>query len=78
MLNGRQGNFVSGVRYSKRTVFSLIVVLLNFRKYLSTVSVRKIVIAAFFGFCFRFVQRFKLSIDGVNVFFVIVLVSFFL
>ena len=74
MLNGRQGTFVSGVLFSKRSVFSLIVILLNFwRKYLSSFLFLKIVISGFVGFVLCLCQDSSWLIDT----FVAVLVSMF-
>ena len=60
MLNGWHVTFVYWVRYSKETVFSLIAVLLNFRKYLDSVLFPNIVISAFIGFVLNFIfgERF--------------------
>ena len=49
ILEGRHGTLKSGVWYSKMSVFSFIVVLLNFRKYLRSVLFPKIVVSALFG-----------------------------
>ena len=43
ILRGRQGTLKSGVWYSKRSVFSFIVVLLNFLKYRMSVLFPNIV-----------------------------------
>ena len=49
LLKGRQGTLESFNLYSKRSVFSSIVVLLNFRKYRRSVLFPKIVVSAFTG-----------------------------
>ena len=46
---GGQGTFMSSVRYSKRSIISLIVLLLNFLKYRRSVLIPKIVVSAFVG-----------------------------
>ena len=46
ILKGRQGTVDSFNLYSRRSVFSLIVVLLNFRKYRRSVLFPKIVVSA--------------------------------
>ena len=82
MLNGKQGTFVSKVWDCKRSVFSLVVVLLNFWKYLSNVFFLGLWcwFWCFYWFCFNFVPRFKLSNDWVEVliFLVVILLSLFL
>ena len=52
ILKGRQGTLESVNWYSKRSVFSFIVVLLNFLKYRRSVLFPKIVVSAFAGFFF--------------------------
>ena len=49
ILKGRHGTLKSGVWYSQMSVFSFIVVLLNFLKYLRSVLFPKIVVSAFVG-----------------------------
>ena len=49
ILKGRQGTVDSFNWYSRTSVFSLIVVLLNFRKYRRSVLFPKIVVSAFTG-----------------------------
>ena len=50
MLRGRQGTLELDVLCSKRSVFSFIVVLLNFLKYRWSVLFPNIVVSAFAGF----------------------------
>ena len=52
MLRGRQGTLESDVLFSKRSVFSFIVVLLNFLKNRRSVLFSNIVVSAFAGFVF--------------------------
>ena len=49
ILRGRQGIVDSFNWYSRRSVFSLIIVLLNFRKYRRSVLFPKIVVSALTG-----------------------------
>ena len=50
ILKGRQGTLESVNWYSKRSVFSFIIVLLNFLKYRRSVLFPKIVVSTFAGF----------------------------
>ena len=50
ILRGRQATLELGVLYSKRSVFSPLVVLLNFLKYRRSVLFPNIVVSAFAGF----------------------------
>ena len=50
MLRGRQPTLESDVLYSKRSVFSFKVVLLNFLKYRRSILFLNIVVSAFAGF----------------------------
>ena len=47
MLRGREGTLESNVLYSKKSVFSFIVVLLNFLKYRRSVLFPNTVVSAF-------------------------------
>ena len=52
ILKGRHGTLKHGVSYSKISVFPLIVVLLNFRKYLRSVMFPKVVVSALVALIF--------------------------
>ena len=59
ILKGRQGTVDSFNWYSRRSVFSLIVVLLNFRKYRRSVLFPNIVVSAFTGLVLYFCHDFS-------------------
>ena len=64
ILKGRQGTFETFKLYSKRSVFSLIAVLLNFRKYRRSVLFPKIVVSAFTCLVLYLCHDFKCLITG--------------
>ena len=64
ILKGRQGTVDSFNWYSRRSVFSLIVVLLNFRKYRRNVLFPKIVVSAFTGLVLYLCHDFSCLITG--------------
>ena len=64
ILKGRQGTIDSLNWYSRRSVFSLIVVLLNFRKYRRRVLLPKIVVSAFTGLVLYLCHDFSCLITG--------------
>ena len=64
ILKGRQGTLESFNLYSKRSVLSLIVVLLNFRKYRRSVLFPKIVVSAFTGLVLYLCHDFNCLITG--------------
>ena len=63
-LRGRQGTVDSFSWYSRRSVFSLIVVLLNFRKYRRSVLFPKIVVSALTGLVLYLCHDFSCLITG--------------
>ena len=64
ILRGRQGTVDSFNLYSRRSVFSLIVVLLNFRKYRRSVLFPKIVVSALTGLVLYLCHDFSCLITG--------------
>ena len=64
ILKGRQGTVDSFNWYSRRSVFSLISVLLNFRKYRRSVLFPKIVVSAFTGLVLYLCHDFSCLITG--------------
>ena len=64
ILKGRPSTFKSGVWYSKRSVFSFIVVLLNFLKYRRSVLFPKIVVSAFAGLVLYLCHDLSCRING--------------
>ena len=64
ILKGRQGTIESFNCYSRRSLFSLIVVLLNFRKYRRSVSFPKIVVSAFTGLVLYLCHDFSCLISN--------------
>ena len=64
ILKGRQGTVDSFSLYSRRSVFSLIVVLLNFRKYPRSVLFPRIVKSALIGLVLYLCHDFSCRITG--------------
>ena len=64
ILKGRQGTVDSFNLYSRRSVFSLIVVLLNFRKYRRSVLFPKIVVSALTSLVLYLCHDFSCLITG--------------
>ena len=64
ILKGRQGTVDSFNWYSRRSVFSLIIVLLNFRKYRRSVLFPNIVVSAFTGLVLYLCHDFSCLIIG--------------
>ena len=64
MLRGRQGILKWGVWYSKKSVISLIVVLLYFLKYRRSVLFPNIVVSAFVGFVLNLCHDLSWRITG--------------
>ena len=64
ILKGRQGTVDSFSLYSRRSVFSLIVVLLNFRKYRRSFLFPRIVESALIGLVLYLCHDFSCRITG--------------
>ena len=64
ILKGRQGTLESLIWYSRRSVFSLIVVLLKFLKYRRSVLFPKIVKSVFVGFVLYLCHDLSCLITG--------------
>ena len=64
ILRGRQGTVDSFNCYSRRSVFSLIVVILNFRNYLRSVLFPKIVVSALTGLVLYLCHDFSCLTTG--------------
>ena len=63
-LKGRQGTLKSGVLFSKISVFSFIVVILNFLNYRRSVLFPKIVVSALVGLVLYLCQDFSCLMTG--------------
>ena len=66
MLNGKQGTLISGVWFSRISVFSLIEVLLNFLKYLRRVLFPSMVVSALSGLVLYLCQDFNCLMTGLR------------
>ena len=63
-LNGRQATVDSGLKNSKRSLFSLIIKLIDFRKYRNKVLFHKNVISTFFEFFLCLCQELNCLMTG--------------